>query len=178
MKTFSAKPQEVKHDWVVVDATDKVLGRLAATLAHRLLGGDERFSTFRYFELLLPSLTEKKLVGLVAWLDMVLKSGLTGDALKAATKWTYVVAGLISLALAAFSLTLPPTPPKKKEEGAGDSLGDCEKCPRCVIYRRPSPPTSLVTSLAASGPTCWQSSWAIPFRPRPACAPCPSTRRR
>ena len=36
MKTFSAKPHEVQHDWVVVDATDKVLGRLAAVIAHRL----------------------------------------------------------------------------------------------------------------------------------------------
>lgn len=38
MKTFSAKPHEVKHDWYVVDATDKVLGRLAAEIAHRLRG--------------------------------------------------------------------------------------------------------------------------------------------
>ena len=30
MKTFSAKPHEVKRDWFVVDGTDKVLGRLAA----------------------------------------------------------------------------------------------------------------------------------------------------
>ena len=30
MKTFSAKPEEVRRDWFVVDATDKVLGRLAA----------------------------------------------------------------------------------------------------------------------------------------------------
>ncbi|PKO89131.1 MAG: 50S ribosomal protein L13, partial [Betaproteobacteria bacterium HGW-Betaproteobacteria-12] len=26
MKTFSAKPHEVKREWFVVDATDKVLG--------------------------------------------------------------------------------------------------------------------------------------------------------
>ena len=38
MKTFSAKAQEVQHDWFVVDATDKVLGRLAAGIAHRLRG--------------------------------------------------------------------------------------------------------------------------------------------
>ena len=38
MKTFSAKPQEVQHDWFVVDATDKVLGRLAVAIAHRLRG--------------------------------------------------------------------------------------------------------------------------------------------
>ena len=38
MKTFSAKPHEVKRDWFVVDATDKVLGRLATQIAHRLRG--------------------------------------------------------------------------------------------------------------------------------------------
>ena len=38
MKTFSAKPHEVKRDWFVVDATDLVLGRLAAEIAHRLRG--------------------------------------------------------------------------------------------------------------------------------------------
>lgn len=38
MKTFSAKPHEVKRDWYVVDATDKVLGRLASEIAHRLRG--------------------------------------------------------------------------------------------------------------------------------------------
>ena len=38
MKTFSAKPHEVKRDWFVVDATDKVLGRVAAEVARRLRG--------------------------------------------------------------------------------------------------------------------------------------------
>jgi large subunit ribosomal protein L13 len=38
MKTFSAKPHEVRRDWFVVDATDKVLGRLAADIAVRLRG--------------------------------------------------------------------------------------------------------------------------------------------
>ncbi|MDD5295309.1 MAG: 50S ribosomal protein L13 [Rhodocyclaceae bacterium] len=38
MKTFSAKSHEVERDWFVVDATDKVLGRLATQLAHRLRG--------------------------------------------------------------------------------------------------------------------------------------------
>lgn len=38
MKTFSAKPHEVRRDWFVVDAADKVLGRLAAEIAHRLRG--------------------------------------------------------------------------------------------------------------------------------------------
>lgn len=38
MKTFSAKPAEVKRDWYVIDATDKVLGRVASEVAHRLRG--------------------------------------------------------------------------------------------------------------------------------------------
>ena len=38
MKTYSAKPHEVKQDWFVVDASGKVLGRLAAEIARRLRG--------------------------------------------------------------------------------------------------------------------------------------------
>ena len=38
MKTFSAKAHEVNREWFVVDATDKVLGRLASGIAHRLRG--------------------------------------------------------------------------------------------------------------------------------------------
>ncbi|MBI4205728.1 MAG: 50S ribosomal protein L13 [Betaproteobacteria bacterium] len=38
MKTFSAKPQEVVRDWYIVDASGKVLGRLAVAIAHRLRG--------------------------------------------------------------------------------------------------------------------------------------------
>jgi len=38
MKTFSAKPAEVKRDWYVVDATDKTLGRLSSEIALRLRG--------------------------------------------------------------------------------------------------------------------------------------------
>jgi large subunit ribosomal protein L13 len=38
MKTYSAKADEVNHDWYVVDAADKTLGRLASEIAHRLRG--------------------------------------------------------------------------------------------------------------------------------------------
>ena len=38
MKTFSAKPAEVRHDWFVVDATGKTLGRLSTEIARRLRG--------------------------------------------------------------------------------------------------------------------------------------------
>src|SRR5262245_11951699 len=38
MTTYSAKPAEVKHEWYVIDATDKVLGRVASEVALRLRG--------------------------------------------------------------------------------------------------------------------------------------------
>lgn len=38
MKTFSAKPADVRRDWYMVDATDKTLGRLASEIAQRLRG--------------------------------------------------------------------------------------------------------------------------------------------
>jgi large subunit ribosomal protein L13 len=38
MKTFTAKKESVQHDWFVVDATGKTLGRLASAIAHRLRG--------------------------------------------------------------------------------------------------------------------------------------------
>ena len=38
MKTYSAKAETVKRDWYVIDATDKVLGRLSTEIARRLRG--------------------------------------------------------------------------------------------------------------------------------------------
>ncbi len=38
MKTFVAKPAEIKRDWYVVDAEGKTLGRLASEIASRLRG--------------------------------------------------------------------------------------------------------------------------------------------
>jgi large subunit ribosomal protein L13 len=38
MTTYSAKPQDIKRDWYLVDADGKVLGRLASEIAHRLRG--------------------------------------------------------------------------------------------------------------------------------------------
>lgn len=38
MKTFSAKPAEVRRDWYLVDATGKTLGRLSTEIARRLRG--------------------------------------------------------------------------------------------------------------------------------------------
>lgn len=38
MKTFTATPSDIRHDWYVVDAKDKTLGRLATEIARRLRG--------------------------------------------------------------------------------------------------------------------------------------------
>ncbi|WP_024851776.1 50S ribosomal protein L13 [Hydrogenovibrio kuenenii] len=38
MKTFVAKPAEVKSDWYIVDAEGKTLGRMASEIAARLRG--------------------------------------------------------------------------------------------------------------------------------------------
>jgi len=38
MKTFTAKEAEVQRDWYIVDAKDKILGRLATEVARRLRG--------------------------------------------------------------------------------------------------------------------------------------------
>ena len=50
--------------------------------------------------------------GFGSWLGTVFSSGLTGEALQKGTTWTFIVAGIASLILSAFSLILPHTPPK------------------------------------------------------------------
>ena len=60
--------------------------------------------------------------GFVNWIGTVLGSPLTGEALMRGTKWTFVLAGIISFLLAAFSLTLPHTPPKRVEKGVESKL--------------------------------------------------------
>ena len=59
--------------------------------------------------------------GLVDWLGTALASGLTGQALKQATRWTFIVAGIVSVVLAAYSLLLPHTPPKKRTAGTSST---------------------------------------------------------
>lgn len=38
MKTFSARAHDVKRDWFIIDASNKVLGRVATEIARRLRG--------------------------------------------------------------------------------------------------------------------------------------------
>lgn len=45
MKTFQAKPAEVKRDWFVIDAEGKTLGRLATQIARILTGKHKRIYT-------------------------------------------------------------------------------------------------------------------------------------
>jgi Nucleoside H+ symporter len=51
-------------------------------------------------------------VGLVNWFGAIFGNGLKGAALQEGVRTTFLVSGIISLALACFSLTLPHTPPK------------------------------------------------------------------
>ncbi|MBM3974167.1 MAG: MFS transporter [Planctomycetes bacterium] len=50
--------------------------------------------------------------GVVAWLETAFQNPLTGEAAKSARASSYLVAGIASLLLAGFSLSLPHTPPR------------------------------------------------------------------
>ena len=44
-KTFSAKPEKIERKWYIVDASDKILGRLATKISLILRGKDEEIFT-------------------------------------------------------------------------------------------------------------------------------------
>ncbi len=62
-----------------------------------------------------PALGE---AGFVEWLGAALGTSKSGAEMQAATRYTFLAAGIASLLLAALSTTLPHTPPRKAEEGA------------------------------------------------------------
>jgi len=45
MKTYSVKAREIKRDWHVIDATDRVLGKLATEAAEILMGKNKAMFT-------------------------------------------------------------------------------------------------------------------------------------
>jgi nucleoside transporter len=63
-----------------------------------------------------PSMNETG--GVIQWLGAALGTLKEGDALKSAMSGTFIVSGIASMILAAFCLTLPHTPPGKKEGSA------------------------------------------------------------
>jgi len=79
-----------------------------------------------------PSIGE---VGFVEWFKTALgpDAAMTGEQLLKSTRYTFMAAGIASLALAAFSLTLPNTPPKPAAE-AGEALAWVEAL---KLLRRP-----------------------------------------
>ena len=58
-------------------------------------------------------------VDVIEWLGKALGTAKTGEALQEATRYTFVASGVASLLLAAFSLSLPHTPPKPAQAGDG-----------------------------------------------------------
>jgi MFS family permease len=59
--------------------------------------------------------------GIGAWMEAVFSHPLSGDAARAATKWTFIVSGIASVALAVFSFALPHTPPKRASDAGSGS---------------------------------------------------------
>ncbi len=76
-----------------------------------------------------PSMAEAG--GVVAWLGKALGTLKTGSAMEAALTSTFLVAGIASLVLAAFSLTLPHTPASGCRNGvrAAARRSSCSWCP-------------------------------------------------
>jgi len=98
--------------------------------------------------------------GLIELIGTALGSGLTGDALRAATPWTFRVAGIVSLALAAYSLFLPHTPASKARGEAMDKLAWLEAA---KLLRHPFIVVLWIVTLADSFVHNAFFNWAAVF---------------
>jgi MFS family permease len=98
--------------------------------------------------------------GLTNWLGTVLNSSLNGPALQSATKWTYIVAGIASLALAVYSLTLPHTPPKRAGEGGAEKLAWAEAF---KLLKHPFVLVLWLVTFADAAVHYSYFNWAVPF---------------
>jgi MFS family permease len=77
--------------------------------------------------------------GFINWLGAVFGTPLTGNALNEGTRWTFIVAGVASIVLAAYSLLLPHTPPRKptEEEIAKGQSGNLAWLEAVKLLRHP-----------------------------------------
>jgi len=98
--------------------------------------------------------------GLIELIGTALGSGLTGDALRGATPWTFRVAGIASLALAAYSLSLPHTPANKATGNSMDRLAWLEAA---KLLRHPFMLVLWIVTLADSFVHNAFFNWAAVF---------------
>ena len=105
--------------------------------------------------------------GIVDKLGTILSNGLTGAALNEKIIWTYIVAGIASLALAAFSLTLPHTPPKKAGEGGAEKLAWVEAL---KLLKHPFVLVLWIVTLVDASVHNAYFTWAFPFLGAPTSA--------
>jgi MFS family permease len=81
----------------------------------------------------------EKSAGFIDYVGKVFGTPLTGEALNEGTRWTFIVAGIASIILAVFSLTLPHTPPRKptEEELAKGKTGNLAWLEAIKLLRHP-----------------------------------------
>ena len=98
--------------------------------------------------------------GFVELIGTALGAGLTGDALRAATPWTFRVAGIASFVLAAYALTLPHTPARK---ASGEDMDKLAWLEAARLLRHPFVLVLWIVALADSFVHNLFFNWAAVF---------------